>query len=145
MTTELHLISPEDDLKKILEYFFHGFQNDFPIIDNSKVVGILTRNRILSSIHEKGLNIKIKDIMETNYTYITPGTLLNDIYPYFSKDKHEVILVIDDEKLLGIISLENISRYMMVHHELEHYKVALSCGFRDIFLIPYVSLNLLDF
>ena len=49
MATEFHALRPEALLSEALEHFYHGCHQDFPVIGDFGLEGILTRDRILAA------------------------------------------------------------------------------------------------
>jgi Zn-dependent protease/CBS domain-containing protein len=114
MVREFRALRPDQLLSEALEQFYHGCQEDFPIIGEQGLEGILTRDRILSSIHEKGLDVLVSEVMDTSFTSVSPQTSLEDVYRALLSKQKTAVAVVDKGNFEGIVCLDGISRYFMV-------------------------------
>jgi Zn-dependent protease/predicted transcriptional regulator len=118
MTTEFVSLSPDALLSTVLQHFHHGLQENFPVIDNQKIIGILTKDSILSSLREKDLNIPVWKIMDTDFVSVSPDTSLDNVYKLLLSTRKNALIVTDQQTVVGIISLDGISRFFMVRSAL---------------------------
>jgi Zn-dependent protease/CBS domain-containing protein len=114
MTTEFRILRPDETLRHALEHFHHGCQDDFPVIGEAGVEGILTRGRILASIHEKGLDTPVSEIMDRTFASVDPKMPLDDIYKKLLSSRKTAVAVVDKGSVKGMVCLDGISRYFMI-------------------------------
>jgi Zn-dependent protease/predicted transcriptional regulator len=114
MTTEFISLKPNDSLAAALEHFHHGSQQDFPVIGDFGIEGILTRDKILACIHTKGLNVPVSEVMDKSFDTVNPKMGLDEVYRILLSENKTAVVVIDRRDIKGIISLDGISRYFMV-------------------------------
>lgn len=114
MTTEYISLRPDDTLNSALVHLHHGSQQDFPIIGDSGIVGILTRDRILASIHTKGLNVPISEVMDKSFAAVDANMGLDRVYRKLLSENKTAVVVMEQGRLLGIIGLDGISKYFMI-------------------------------
>ncbi len=115
MTTDFRSLQSNESLSSVLERFSHGYQEDFPVIGDSGIEGILSRDRILASIHSKGLDTPVCEVMDKTFISVAPAMSLDEVYKKLSSDQKTAAAVVDAQgKIHGIISLDGISRYFMI-------------------------------
>jgi len=114
MTTQYSTLKPDNSLVEALERFGRGCQQDFPVIDDSGLQGILTRDRILAAIHTKGLNVPVCEVMDKTFAIVSSRMGLDQVYRIFLSGNKTAVAVMDEGQLKGIIGLDGISRYFMV-------------------------------
>jgi len=114
MTTEFQTLRPDEPLRRALEHFHHGCQDDFPVIGEAGVEGVLTRDRILSSIHEKGLDAPVSEIMDRTFASVDPKMPLDDVYKKLLSSRKTAVAVVDKDGVKGMVCLDGISRYFMI-------------------------------
>jgi Zn-dependent protease/predicted transcriptional regulator len=119
MTTEYVSLRPGDLLVNALEHFHHGSQQDFPVIGDNGIEGVLTRDRILASIHTKGLNVPVSEVMDKNFSSVNPKMGLDEVYRKLLASGKTAVVVMDAGSLKGMICLDGISRYFMVRAALK--------------------------
>ncbi len=114
MVTDFRVLRPDELLSQVMEHIFHGCQPDFPVVGDEGLEGILTRKEILSSIHEKGLDVQVREVMDRDFLRFPPETSLEDVYRRLVSADRTAAAVIGGGELKGIISLDGISRYFMI-------------------------------
>ena len=120
MTTEFRSLRPDELLSSAMKHFHHGCQDDFPVIgQGGDIEGILTRDRILASIHEKGLDVPVAEVMDRSFAHVTPDMPLDEVYGQLLANKKTAIAVVEHGTVKGIIGLDGISRYFMVRSALK--------------------------
>jgi Zn-dependent protease/predicted transcriptional regulator len=119
MTTEYMTLKPDNSLADALEHFHHGCQQDFPVIDDSGLQGILTRDRILATIHTSGLNVPVAEVMDKTFATVSSKMGLDQVYRIFLSGNKTAVAVMDEGRLKGIIGLDGISRYFMIRAALK--------------------------
>jgi len=126
MTTEYISLRPGDLLVNALEHFHHGSQQDFPVIGDNGIEGVLTRDRILASIHIKGLNVPVSEVMDENFSSVSPRMGLDEVYKKLLASGKTAVAVMDAGELKGMICLDGISKYFMVRAALKGVDARIS-------------------
>jgi Zn-dependent protease len=103
-----------DTLKTASELFLHTLQGDFPVLFGDRLVGILRRESIIRGINEGRESERVADLMERDYLMTTEKQKLIGLYRIMTEKGISMMPVMDGEKLLGIITLEQIGRYHMI-------------------------------
>jgi len=114
MTTEFVALRPNDTLRKAIEHFHHGCQDDFPVLGDKGIEGVLTRDRILASIHEKGLYVLVSEIMDRTFASVDPKMPLDGVYRKLLSNRKTAVAVVENDSVKGMICLDGISRYFMI-------------------------------
>lgn len=117
MLTDIHTVSPEETLGQVLERICHSLQQDFPVVGKGEVVGILTKEIIFSALHKHEKDARVKDIMNKDFVTTTEDASLSDIFKQMTANKLSVIPVMKNQKLRGMINLEQIGKYHMICQE----------------------------
>ncbi len=108
-------------LSKVLELVFHSHQEDFPVIDDGNLKGFLTRSDIINNIHQHGTAKVVKEIMRIDFPTVVPETLLLDVQKAMEESQLKALPVVKDKKILGVITLEDISRVYSVMSTQKHH------------------------
>ena len=114
MTTNFRTLRPTEPITTALEHFSHGCQDDFPVIGKTGIEGILTRDRILAAIHDRGVNVPVSEIMERKFTTVTSQTPLDEVYSKSLAAGKTAVVVADDDSVKGMLCLEGISRFLAI-------------------------------
>jgi Zn-dependent protease len=113
MATELHPLSPDDPLTKGIEQVYRGCYSDFPVVCGGKLVGILTKTKLLAAIHERGVDAKVSEVMETEFKGVRPDEPVSEVRLKMGQSGVTAMPVVDESRVVGMISLENIGRFFM--------------------------------
>lgn len=95
--------------KKMLEFDI-GF---LPVSKNSKVIGVITDRDIATKTFSNttNLNVKVEDYITRNIISCNINASIEDALFIMRKNHVKRLLVLDDKKIVGIVSLSDI-----IHH-----------------------------
>ncbi|UCG55739.1 MAG: site-2 protease family protein [Phycisphaerales bacterium] len=113
MTTKYFSLHPDDQLSRALEQFAHGCQDDFPVIGDHGIEGILTRQQILAGIYERGLDVAVADLMDRSVDVVRPETALDEIYKQLQQNGKSAVVVAEGDSVKGMICLDSLSRFIL--------------------------------
>ncbi len=114
MLTHIETIHPQDSLKSVVEKACHSLQADFPVVERDRVVGLLPKEVIFSAIHEKSPETPASEIMKTEFLSATGTDTLDRVFQKMQGQRLSFVPVIEGEKLMGMINLEQIGKYHMM-------------------------------
>jgi CBS domain-containing protein len=114
MATDFRRLRPDALLSRSLEHVYHGCQDDFPVVGDKGIEGILTRMDILSAIHDKGVEVSVSDVMDRDFASVDAKTPLDNVYRKLLSSGKTATAVMESGKLKGMLSLDGISRYFMI-------------------------------
>ena len=112
------------------------------IIDNGKLAGIFTERDVLHRVVGAGIDpkaVRVVDVMTRNVTTIVPEATVEEVAELFTEKHFRHLPVISSGKLVGLISIGDISRWVADHHraEAEHLKNYIAGGLSSLsFLAP---------
>ena len=110
--TTLH---PQDTIKDAIKIIISGTENNFIVLENNVVKGILYYQDIIKNA--KNENVLIKEIMSTSFTTINGEDSLKDVYQLFLTQKNSFSPVLENGKLIGAIDNVNLNEFILFHTE----------------------------
>ncbi len=121
MVTRFLVMSPRDSLSHAVEAMLAGFQHDFPVIDNGRLVGVLTRDDVVKAIANLGQRVPVAEVMQTEFETVDAGDMLETALEKMQSCDCHTLPVVFGSQLVGILNKENISEFLMFrpHVELE--------------------------
>lgn len=93
-----------------------GSQHDFPVEGGSEIVGVLTRQDIAQGLATEGPTAYVANHMRREFKTAHPNVPLEMAIDMFSKDDPTPILVMEDDQLVGMVTQENLSEFIMLEH-----------------------------
>jgi len=116
--TDFSTISSSDTLSRPVELMLHGTQQDFPVVDNGRLVGILTRKELLSGLSKSGPDMPVSQVMRKDYPAIAGSEMLQAASEKLQNPDSRVLLVMEKGSLLGLFTVENLAEFLMVQSAL---------------------------
>lgn len=111
---EYAVLDEEDTLGKAAEELVHISDRGFVVKTGGSYAGILTRNDLVKGLSAHGKEGLVKDVMSTDLESISSGMPLFEAYTELRKGHHEIVPVMDDEKFIGILDLENVNDFLLI-------------------------------
>jgi Zn-dependent protease/predicted transcriptional regulator len=113
MMTEFHTLEHGKTVRDAANMLLATSQQDFPIMHGELVVGLLGRNLLLKALATEGQDAYVAGVMDRDYLSIEPGTDLAEVLPLMAQSGR-CALVMDGEKLLGLLTTENLSEFLLL-------------------------------
>ena len=107
MITDVQTLSPSDPLSVAVDHVVAGFQHDFPVVENGKIVGILTRSALLRAVAQ-GQPGTVGDIMEKSFASASPNDMLDTALTRLQQCACQTLPVLRDGQLAGVLTMESI-------------------------------------
>ena len=115
LSRDFYTLRSDSTLAKVLETIFHSHQEDFPIVDDSKLVGFITRQDIITNIHQFGMEKTVKDIMRRDFPKVKDTDSLVHVQNLMQENDIRAIPVVRADEVMGVITIEDIGRiYAMI-------------------------------
>jgi Zn-dependent protease/CBS domain-containing protein len=111
MLTDFATLSPADTLEDALDKAVHSLQDDFPVIRGSDMVGVISRQRILEALRLEG-NGYVQAVMNKLFEVSARQESLASAYRKLTARNLSIIPVVEDQRLVGIITLQNLMHSM---------------------------------
>jgi Zn-dependent protease len=116
MLTDFSLLSPSDTLEDALSKAVHSLQDDFPVVRGHNVVGVVSRQVIADALRAEG-NGYVQGIMQRSFHVARPEDSLGTTISRFSGRGMSLVPVTDGERVVGIVTLQNLMHSMSLFAE----------------------------
>jgi len=111
MLTDFATLSPADTLEDALEKAVHSLQDDFPVVRGSDMVGVISRQRILDALRSDG-NGYVQAVMNKIFEVSMRNESLGSAFRKLTAHSSGIIPVVEDQRLVGIVTLQNLMHSM---------------------------------
>lgn len=111
MLTDFATLSPADTLEDALEKAVHSLQDDFPVVRGSDMVGVISRQRILDALRAEG-NGYVQAVMNKIFEVSMRQDSLGSAFRKLTARSSSIIPVVDEQRLVGIVTLQNLMHSM---------------------------------
>jgi Zn-dependent protease len=125
MLSEFHTLSPDDTLAKAIELTLAGSQKDFPIGYQGQLTKALHHSDLIKGLQEKGEHARISELALENILTADINEPLEALLIRMQSNPAQLISVIDQERVAGLLNLENIMELIKIHDAIsKHGSVA---------------------
>ncbi|RRA48547.1 CBS domain-containing protein [Acidipila sp. EB88] len=113
MLTSFSTVSPSDTLQDALEKAVHSLQDEFPVVRNDEIIGVVSRGAILASLRGEG-NGYVQSVMARNFLVAAPEDSLGTTIRRMREGRVGMIPVANEEgRVLGMVTLQNLRQSMV--------------------------------
>jgi Zn-dependent protease/predicted transcriptional regulator len=112
MLTDFSTLSPADTLEDALNKAVHSLQDDFPVIRDADMVGVISKQHILRALREDG-NGYVQSAMKKAFESAGRNDTLAGAFRKITKGV-TMIPIVDEDRLVGIVTLQNLMHSMSV-------------------------------
>src|SRR6185369_547624 len=111
MLTDFKTLSPADTLEDALQKVVHSLQDDFPVVRGGDMVGTISRQRIMETLRAQG-NGYVQGAMNRFFQIAHRNDTLAAVFRRVGQSGLSLVPVVDDEHLVGIVTLQNLMHSM---------------------------------
>ncbi len=119
MLTNFTTLSGYDNLATAVEMILAGSQHDFPVVEDGKVVGVLTRNNLMHGLEKGGKTSFVQNFMTTDFQTVDALELLDVAFTRLQACACHTMPVLHNGDLIGLLTTDNIGEFMMIQQALK--------------------------
>jgi Zn-dependent protease/predicted transcriptional regulator len=114
MMRDYVVLGPSDSLRVAADHILDGFQHDFPVVDEGKLVGILPRADLIRGLASTGFEGQVSDVMRRDFSPARPNDPVDGMLAQLRSEACPVMPVLEDGRLVGLLTAENVSELLMI-------------------------------
>lgn len=119
MLTDFYRLDASDPLSQAVDLTLAGSQKDFPVLRGDAVVGVLTQSDLMRGLKERGEHSPVADSMHTDFELAHPGETAEGVLMRLQSRSSQVLPVVRDGELVGMVNLENVGEFLQIRKALE--------------------------
>lgn len=119
MAHDFVVLAPTATVMRGLEMVYQTGQDDFPVMDGERLIGIVTRQDMLNTANRLGPDTLVTEAMDTDLPALPPHAKLSQVYETMMTEGYQSLAVVRDGQIIGLLSYDNISRYLLVQSNLK--------------------------
>jgi Zn-dependent protease/CBS domain-containing protein len=114
MLTEFHTVAPDDPAERVLEFILAGSQQDFPVVEGSRVVGVLLRDDVLKALARRGSEWRVRELMRRAFETVEASDMLDTAFARLQTCACHTLPVTSRGALVGLISMDSVGEFMRI-------------------------------
>ena len=120
MMTRFRTLAAQDTLAKAVTELLAGSQQDFPVIENDQPIGILRRNDLVKALAEGRRDAVVTEGMCRDCETVDEAAPLKSAVEAMHARQCATMPVVASGRVVGLLTLENISEMIMVNAAMDH-------------------------
>lgn len=125
MLTDFRTVSQYDPLVRVTDLIVGGFQEDFPVVDEGRVVGVLTRHDLLNALSQRGVGARVGEVMQRSFQIADPYEMLEPVFIRLQAGSCHTVPVVNQGQLVGLVTASNIGEFLMIQAAMRARRQAL--------------------
>lgn len=113
MVTRFEALAPTDTLQRAVAHVIAGFQHDFPVVDDGRIIGVLTRSDLVKGLTEQGAGAPVAAVMSRRFEVVEASEMLERAMLRLQTSEAPVMPVVRDGALVGILTMDNVAEVLM--------------------------------
>jgi len=101
-------LSPLHSLAHVLDVASHLRQANFPVMQGTRLVGVLTQDDVLAALHQYGVEVRVGRVMRRQFPIVRPTDTLLHARQLIAQSGIKALPVMNGSVVLGLISLQDI-------------------------------------
>jgi CBS domain-containing protein len=119
MLTDFKTLNKTDSLDKAIELTLAGSQKDFPVVDNGHVEGILNQTDLLKALSDRDQHPTVTSAMQSNFITVDSLEMLESAFAKLKNCNCHTLPVTLNNKLVGLLTMENLGEYIRIQTALK--------------------------
>jgi len=115
MIPEFQTLSPRDELSQAVKLVLNGWQQDFPVLHEGRVIGMLLRADMIAALAGGQGHASVQQTMREDFPVASPVEPLQSVLMRLHDTQVATVPIVENGRLVGLITVENMTEYMMVH------------------------------
>lgn len=116
MATRFRTMESGASMDEAAKALLSGSQHDFPVVAGEEVIGLLSRTDIARGLATDGSSGYVAGHMTRDLRHVEPDAPLETAFESFTDNEGRPLLVMDGEKLVGMLTQENFSEFLMLEN-----------------------------
>jgi Zn-dependent protease/CBS domain-containing protein len=113
MLTHFRTLAPTSTLGDAVDFLLTGSQQDFPVVANGRIEGMLTRRDLVNALTRSGRTARVADNMRECPTAEASEMLETVLGRLQNRDCHTVP-VLEHGALIGLVTMDNVGEFLMI-------------------------------
>lgn len=105
---DFRALAPDDPLARAVELTLTGTQKDFPVLDEGRLVGLLTQRALLEALRARGEAAAVAGAMRRGFARAAPRDSLEEVWGALKEGDEHLVPVLDGDRLIGLVDVDNL-------------------------------------
>jgi predicted transcriptional regulator len=118
MLSDFRTLAPTQTVGDAARWLLAGSQQDFPIVDRGRVVGVLAHQRLFEALREREETAPIAELMDDEFQVADADEPLDQVMSRLEPGGCTTLPVLVRGELVGLLTAENVGEFFMIRRAL---------------------------
>lgn len=115
MMTDFRTLRPGDSLQRAIDLILASPQQDFPVLEDSRVLGILPSRELMVALQQRGPDALVGDVMRRDFLSLDANEMLDTaLARMHAAECCLTAPVTHRDALVGLLTAENVSEFLLI-------------------------------
>ncbi len=115
MMTDFRILRPKDSLQRAVDLILATPQQEFPVLNESEVIGILPARNLMIALQQNGANTLVENVMRKDFLSLDANEMLEiALSRMHTAECCSTAPVFDNDKLVGLLTAENVGEFLLI-------------------------------
>jgi Zn-dependent protease len=114
MLTNFESLEASATLSQAVQRILAGAQQDFPILEEGEIVGVLTKKDLLNGLNEFGDQISVNQVMQRDFVTADSHEMLETAFTRLQNCDCHTLPVFHHDQLVGLVTMSNIGEFIRI-------------------------------
>src|SRR5215211_3403449 len=119
MQTRFETLGPTDRLARVVDLILAGSQQDFPVVEDGRFIGVLTRDDFIKALSQQGQNTPVADVIRRNVPTVDSHEMVEMALMRLQESGAKTLPVMHGGRFVGLVTSENITEFLMIRSALK--------------------------
>ncbi|MDP8298410.1 MAG: site-2 protease family protein [Candidatus Tantalella remota] len=117
LAEKFETVSPSTPLSAVLERTFHTHQEDYPVMDDDRMEGFITRREVINGMHQLGRDAMVGEVMRRDIPPVGVDATLDKVQKLMLKYVTKAMPVEKNGSIKGVVTSDDINRVYVMMQE----------------------------
>jgi predicted transcriptional regulator len=114
METQFYSLLPHDYLRQAVVFTLAGSQQDFPVVENARLVGMLPQADLFMALKGGEDRIRVAEVMRREFPVVNFNERIEDALNRLRSSGIHTLPVTDQNRLVGLLTMENAQEFLEI-------------------------------
>jgi Zn-dependent protease len=114
MLTHFRTLTPTSTLGDAVDLILTGSQQDFPVVGNGRIEGVLTRSDLLKALTQSGRSATVGENMRRECATADSSEMLEAVLARLQGRDCRTVPITERGALIGLVTMDNIGEFLMI-------------------------------
>ena len=114
MLTRFRTLTPADTLGDAVDLLLTGSQQDFPVVRDGRIEGMLTRSDLMKALARGGRTASVGESMQRECATAEASEMLEAVLARLQGRDCRTVPITDRGALIGLVTMDNVGEFLMI-------------------------------